>query len=320
MMNNYLVTYKDIIELDRIEHIRGQRKGWLSRESCKKYQYAVDTLPNFQARYLDFSDSVITIGHADEFPTQHRTDLMNALKTFIPWRKGPFNLFGNTVDAEWRSDLKWGRLLPYLEPLEGKRVADIGCNNGYYLFRIAHHKPHLAIGFDPTVRYFYTFQLLQRYAHVESLHFELLGIEHIALFRGFFHTVFCLGILYHHHDPIKILKDIKIAMVKGGQLIIESQGIEGEESIALFPEKRYGKVPGIYFIPTPSCLVNWIKRAGFKDVDCFFIHKMSHEEQRKTPWMNFESFDDFIDPSDPSKTVEGYPAPLRIYVKAKNLY
>ena len=45
---------------------------------------------------------------------------------------------------------------------------------------------------------------------------------------------------------------------------------------------------------------------------------MSSDEQRKTDWMTFESYSDFIDPSDPSKTIEGYPAPLRVFLKGIN--
>ena len=45
---------------------------------------------------------------------------------------------------------------------------------------------------------------------------------------------------------------------------------------------------------------------------------MNSEEQRKTDWMTFESYQDFIDPADPGKTIEGYPAPLRVFVKGIN--
>ncbi|MCW8881538.1 MAG: DUF1698 domain-containing protein, partial [Sedimenticola sp.] len=34
-------------------------------------------------------------------------------------------------------------------------------------------------------------------------------------------------------------------------------------------------------------------------------------EQRATEWMHFESLSDYLDPTDPSRTVEGHPAPLR---------
>jgi tRNA (mo5U34)-methyltransferase len=41
------------------------------------------------------------------------------------------------------------------------------------------------------------------------------------------------------------------------------------------------------------------------------ISTTSIEEQRSTEWMKFESLKDFLDPEDPSKTVEGHPAPIR---------
>ena len=34
--------------------------------------------------------------------------LEGGLQGLRPWRKGPFDFFGVTVDAEWRSDWKWG--------------------------------------------------------------------------------------------------------------------------------------------------------------------------------------------------------------------
>ena len=43
---------------------------------------------------------------------------------------------------------------------------------------------------------------------------------------------------------------------------------------------------------------------------------MSSDEQRRTDWMMFESYRDFLDPDDPARTVEGYPAPWRVFLSA----
>jgi len=99
-------------------------------------------------------------------------------------------------------------------------------------------------------------------------------------------------------------------------MILETQGIPGEQPYALFPEKTYAKAPGTYFVPTRSCLINWINKAGFKDIDLFCSHPMTRDEQRRTEWMKFESYEDYIDPHNPELTIEGYPAPHRIFVKA----
>jgi tRNA (mo5U34)-methyltransferase len=57
-----------------------------------------------------------------------------------------------------------------------------------------------------------------------------------------------------------------------------------------------------------------MQRAGFTDVELFCSHPMSSAEQRRTDWMVFESYIDFLDPQNMSLTVEGYPAPHRIFL------
>ncbi|HCI31107.1 MAG TPA: tRNA 5-methoxyuridine(34)/uridine 5-oxyacetic acid(34) synthase CmoB, partial [Psychrobacter sp.] len=43
----------------------------------------------------------------------------------------------------------------------------------------------------------------------------------------------------------------------------------------------------------------------------------SMKEQRKTEWMTYHSLTDFLDPNDSTKTIEGYPAPMRATLIAK---
>ena len=38
-------------------------------------------------------------------------------------------------------------------------------------------------------------------------------------------------------------------------------------------------------------------------------------KQRKTEWIDGQSLENFLDPDDKTKTVEGYPAPARVYVR-----
>jgi tRNA (mo5U34)-methyltransferase len=226
-------------------------------------------------------------------------------------------VFGIDIDAEWRSERKWNRILPELPELAGRVVADIGSNNGYYLFRMAAHQPSFALGFEPYVQHYYTFHTLNSFAGQERLHTELLGIEHLPLFPGCFDVIFCLGILYHRPSPLEALRDLHTALVPGGQLILESQAIPGAEPVALFPERTYAKVPGTWFVPTASCLHNWLTRSGFRRVRLFCEHAMSGAEQRRTAWMHYESYEDFIDKENPLHTIEGYPAPRRVFFRAE---
>ena len=285
------------------------------KRGVTKYRDLCGEIADLRARHLDFSGPAVTIGRADELAEADRCRLHQAMKGFMPWRKGPFSLFGIEIDAEWRSSRKWDRLLPALPDLAGQVVADIGCNNGYYMFRMAPLRPKLVIGFEPLLHHHFTFRALNGMAGCPNLASELLGVEHLGLFEGFFDTVFLMGILYHRLSPLEVLKDAHKSLKPGGSLIVESQAIPGEEPVALFPEATYGKAPGTWFVPTGTCLANWLKRAGFAGVEIFCRHPMNGEEQRCTEWMTFESYRDFIDPTDPGKTVEGYPAPWRVFLK-----
>ena len=292
----------------RQKWVNQHKKGFLRyREPCR-------FLSQYQAKELEFDKDVVSIGSAQEITSADRQNIHNNLRAFMPWRKGPFSVFGTAIDAEWRSERKWQRLVPMLPDLRNKVVADIGCNNGYYMFRMVPYQPKVVIGFEPSVQHYYCFQALRNMAGLTNFHIDLLGVEHIGLFPETFDVIFLLGIIYHRPSPIDVLKDIFTALKPGGTLLLESQAIPGEEPIALFPEKTYAKVPGTYFVPTGQCLVNWMQRAGFKNTQLFHSHPMSSEEQRKTDWMTFESFSDFIDPQDSSLTIEGYAAPCRVFL------
>ena len=85
----------------------------------------------------------------------------------------------------------------------------------------------------------------------------------------------------------------------------------GSLARVLLPADRYAQMRNVWFLPSPPTLVRWMERAGFRDVRLADLNRTSVEEQRSTDWMQFDSLPDFLDPSDPSRTVEGYPSPLR---------
>ncbi|MDG4476317.1 tRNA 5-methoxyuridine(34)/uridine 5-oxyacetic acid(34) synthase CmoB [Thiovibrio frasassiensis] len=304
---------KDAILTRRAEtanRLAQTKKGFL------RFREPYEALHHLQAQFTDFSKDAVTIGRGTELSEADRHLVHDAMRAFMPWRKGPFDVFGVEIDAEWQSWRKWNRLLPALPDLTGKVVADIGCNNGYYMFRMLPHKPRCVVGLEPFLQHYYCFKTLRHLAGAEELFIELMGVEDIPLFPSCFDVVFLMGIIYHRISPVEMLREIRAAMRPGGVLILESQAIPGENPVALFPEARYAKVPGTYFVPTASCLRNWLLRTGFGEVEIFCSHPMSSEEQRKTAWMAFESYEDFLDPHNPNLTVEGYPAPLRVFLRA----
>jgi tRNA (mo5U34)-methyltransferase len=304
---------------EALTRLHNRKQAWINRpkKGFLRYRTPLEKVMHLRASTVDFSSDTVRIGCFDDISEKEQVNVRHLLRAFMPWRKGPFSVFGIDIDAEWQSQRKWNRLAPELPDLENKIIADIGCNNGYYMFRMAAHQPKLVLGFEPYVQHYFTFTALNTFAGVDSLHIDLLGIEHLSLFPACFDVIFCLGILYHRPSPIDALRDLYAALAPGGTLLLESQAIPGEEPVALFPDKTYAKVPGTWFVPTAACLHNWLLRTRFSDISCFCTHPMSSVEQRRTEWMSFESYQDFIDKNNPELTIEGYPAPWRVFFRAE---
>lgn len=237
-------------------------------------------------------------------------DIAIALK---PWRKGPFNLNELFIDSEWKSFIKFNILKPYLN-LEGKSVADVGCNNGYYMFKMLEYKPKSITGFDPSELSFLQFSFINQFAK-SDIKFEIAGVESLPSYKMKFDTMFCLGVLYHRSDPIKCLKELKSAMNPGGEVFIDTMYIDRDDEMVLSPNTSYSKIPNISFIPSIKALQNWTQRAKFKSFEILATKDTDIFEQRKTQWIDGQSLGDFLDPNDSSKTIEGYPAPKRIYIR-----
>jgi tRNA (mo5U34)-methyltransferase len=63
-------------------------------------------------------------------------------------------------------------------------------------------------------------------------------------------------------------------------------------------------------------LLSWLTKMGFEDPKTIDVSTTTTQEQRSTQWMRFHSLGDFLDPLDPSKSIEGHPAPRRAIVTA----
>ena len=273
---------------------------------------ALEKLEDIECEYS--LGDVVKIDSKTPLSEEIRSTIEETAKKMMPWRKGPFALFDIYIDTEWQSFLKYNLLEPYFD-LKGKRVADVGCNNGYYMFRMLSESPASIVGFDPSALYKTQFDFINHFIKSE-IKYELLGVEHLPFYEQKFDTVFCLGVLYHRPDPVGTLKALAKGMEKGAELFLDTFMIDGDADICLTPEKTYSKIPNIYFVPTVKALKNWCVRAGFIDIEVLEITITTEDEQRSTPWIEGESLGSFLDPHDASKTIEGYPAPKRVYIKA----
>ncbi|ECR1907848.1 tRNA 5-methoxyuridine(34)/uridine 5-oxyacetic acid(34) synthase CmoB [Campylobacter jejuni] len=248
--------------------------------------------------------------------SQAKDEILAIAKELKPWRKGPFKIDDLFIDTEWQSFIKFNILKPFMNEISQKCVADIGCNNGYYMFKMLEFNPAKLIGFDPSIKYRLQFELINALAKT-PIEYELLGVEDLPNYGLKFDVIFCLGVIYHRSDPIKMLKDLKAGLNKNGVVFLDTMYIEDEREIALVPNKTYSKIPNIYFVPSISALKNWCERAGFKEFEVLATKKTDENEQRKTEWIDSFSLENFLDPKDKNLTIEGYEAPKRVYIRIK---
>ena len=242
--------------------------------------------------------------------------LKELLLGLSPWRKGPFTLADIEIDSEWRSDMKWARLKDHIAPLEGRYVLDVGCGNGYYALNMSEAGARLVLGMDPTLLYVMQFAAVNSFKPNAAVYVLPLRLEEAPPAAAAFDTTFSMGVLYHQRAPIDHLRLLRDTLKPGGQLVLETLIIPGDESYAFTPPGRYARMRNVWLLPTVAELTTWMTRSKYRDIELVDETVTTTDEQRSTEWMPFESLREALDPDDPSKTVEGWPAPRRVIVTA----
>ncbi len=303
-LNHYHAKLESLIHKKR-EFLNAAKGNFL------KFSKIVEKIQDHIPSVIDLDHQAVTIGAAADLSSAESKALYQSLDQLCPWRKGPFELFGIRIDSEWQSWMKWERLLPHIKNLKSRRILDIGSSNGYYMFRAAAHDPLMVLGLEPQSYFYFQYLAIQKFLKQDNVFCLPIPYDELPEMENYFDTVFCMGVLYHRPSPVEMLRAIHDSMKKGGELVLENLILETKENLCLFPKDRYAKMRNVYFVPDLLTMESWLLRAGFSNIRCVDIAKTSLEEQRKTRWIQTESLKDFLDPNNPDKTVEGYPAPTR---------
>lgn len=300
---------------DWVSELKRMQEDWFSARHHGDYlrwSMGLQMLPEIRDTSIQFDRPAVTVGGDCE----NMLTLRKALEILRPWRKGPFQFAEIYIDTEWRSDFKWERVHPHLADLNGRRILDVGCGNGYHAWRMLASNPQLVLGIDPSVLFNMQFQAVQHYARDDRIHLLPLTIQQVPENMQWFDSVFSMGVLYHRRSPIDHLLALKGLLKPGGEVCLETLIIPGQAGQVLMPASRYARMNNVWFLPSADELVHWMKRCGFINCRIVDINRTTTEEQRSSEWMSFESLVQCLDPDNAELTVEGYPAPLRAVVLA----
>tara|TARA_B110000208_G_scaffold73261_1_gene94440 strand:+ start:1628 stop:2599 length:972 start_codon:yes stop_codon:yes gene_type:complete len=293
----------------QLRHVLQQHYELKNHGRSIEWDRALESMPQIECADYSFTDDSVCIVKPEHLALDSM-EYKQHLKAFMPWRKGPWNLLGVEIQTEWHSDWKWQRIEPHISPLEGRQVLDIGTGNGYFLFRMLGAGASLALGIDPTRIFLYQFHAAQRLLPANGAYLLPLRSEHLPAF-GCFDTVFCLGVLYHRRSPIDHIQELMSYLRPGGELVLETLVVPGDINTILVPPERYAKMANVWFLPSTEALENMLRKVGLESVRTVDVSQTTTAEQRTTEWMTFHSLADFLDPNDPSRSIEGHPAPLR---------
>lgn len=275
----------------------------------------LDRLPRLTAAGVSY-ESAIRVHAGGSLTDAERSALRELMFRFKPWRKGPFDIHGVYIDSEWRSDLKWDRLREHVSPLYDRLVLDVGCGNGYHLWRMHGAGARAALGLDPTLAYVAQYCAVRHFVSAPPVWVLPLALEDLPPSMQSFDTVFSMGVLYHSRLPLDHLRRLRQCLRPGGELVLETLVVEGAADTVLKPGARYARMKNVRFIPSCAALEDWLRDCGFANIRLLDVTPTTTEEQRATEWSGEASLKDFLDPNDPAKTIEGYPAPLRAIMLA----
>ena len=280
-----------------------------------RWRELIRNLPRLIPSEVQLHDAVI-IGRSQDCNDSQREAVEASLRDFMPWRKGPFQLFGIDIDSEWRSQLKWDRLLPFITPLQDRTVLDVGCGNGYHCLRMTGAGAKLVIGIDPHLAYVAQFWALKHFVQHLPTYVIPAALEQLPQAMHAFDTTFSMGVIYHRRSPIDHLVQLKNTLKPGGELVLETLYVDGPLGYSLTPSQRYARMSNVWFIPSIATLINWLERCGFINIQVVDKNQTEVQEQRQTSWMPYQSLHDSLDPKNPDLTIEGLDAPKRVVIIA----
>ena len=176
----------------------------------------------------------------------------------------------------------------FFNGLEGKRILEIGPKHGKDTMLLAKLNPSELILIDlpekdSIVREWLPHVPCRRATYLEGNILYLTNEQYEQL--GSFDLIWCLGVLYHNVEQLRLLKRLFDLCDVGGVVVIESsttrnKKLEKSNVVEIHWPEPYRGVQTITHLPSRLAIKSWLEMIGFTDVIIHDIYSRTLRWQR----------------------------------------
>jgi tRNA (mo5U34)-methyltransferase len=193
---------------------------------------------------------------AEQHSNEELRELFDSMK---PWHH-LIDVHGvpTKTESAWGDDLDhpkvlWESVSELLPSLEGKRVLDVGCNDGFFLFACRRLGAKEVVGVEVREHYYDHAVLVNRLLDLGGINVHLLSAYDVGEALGQFDVTLALGLIYHLKNPFLFLE--RVSAITTSTIIVETAVRNSNEDLR---NRELGRVgaPCLEFIENPPSELN----------------------------------------------------------------
>jgi tRNA (mo5U34)-methyltransferase len=206
------------------------------------------------------------------------------------------NLWLRATDARRTTELagervvfKHLRAFGFLDGQEGRRILEIGPKHGKDSLLLATLNPSELVLIDLPEKaslvheWFPQLSATCKALHVKANILSLTEEQYKQL--GSFDLIWCLGVLYHNAEQLKLLKKLFDLCNLNGCVVIESattrtRRLEKLNVVEIHWPSTYRNVQTITHLPSRQAIKSWMEMAGFTNVKIWGVYSREIGSQR----------------------------------------
>ena len=192
-------------------------------------------------------------------PWNHSIELIKGVFTCSPGQ-----------NSQGKNLVKWKRMRAFLEslPCKGKRILDVGCNDGFFSLKLGELGAEVvALEASPKrvekARFVFETRQISNMVKLINMNIYDPAVEEL----GYFDLILCMGFIHRVPDPFTVLS--KLARL-GRVLLLEFKAFKEyayDRPYLMFDGRRSDSndpFSTCYFIPSARAVVEMLKELGFK--------------------------------------------------------